>query len=221
MVLEILVPVSTMSVIQQEVPYELRSKFVPIVERGYKIARAALNGIPFLDWEIGRFHEGYLRPIAIQYLFQREISLGRLEVKCSIESNSKKTAKYLQLHTDSAIITISQVQSLGAIARHAYYRKKMQEANQYRFDFFDENSRGLIQNQPHYLLLTHGYGSSTPDFINLGMPNGYRWIEEPINLLKEPRLVVNDEKQEAEEVIKPELLVEFREFVQEVEEGEK
>lgn len=217
--MELIIPVNARNIIEKEVPLKIRSQFVPIIEKGYKLASEALKHLSFLDWELGYRHEGYLRPIAIHYLFKQEIDKGRLPLKYTIEFNKNKSYKYLLLSTGSVNITVSQVQSSKAIARHAYFRDKLQEANQLRLNLFNEEviNHDLIKDKEFYLLLTYSNGGTRPRFINLGMPDGTGWLDK-INLLKEPRLV-NNEQQE-EEVIKPEQLVGFKKFIQEVEVGE-
>lgn len=199
--MNIIIPQNKLDIIKEEVPQKIRAKIVSIIENGYRLAKEYVKTCDFLNWEIGEMHLGYLRPIAIQYLFKNAIEQGKLPFTCTIESNSRKTAKYLQLHTKSAIITISQVQTPNQIARHAYFRQKMQQANQLRFDYFGDYNDSLVKGQPHYLLLTHGYGSDLPSFINLGLPNGKGWIER-INLLMEPRLIEQDTEKANEEIIK-------------------
>ncbi|WP_217591767.1 hypothetical protein [Cohnella sp. GbtcB17] len=214
--MEIYTPPHASSLIKSEISIQARSQMVSIVERGYKLASESLRHLSLLDWEIGHHHEGYLRPIAISYLFAQEIDQGRLPLRYSIEETVKGRYKYLMLHSNSAKITLSQVATPYVVARPAFFRKKLQFANQGILLFDGEEN--IQFNDEIYLLLTYSSGGDSPRFVNLGMPN--HWNDR-INLLNEPRLVgINSTELEQEEKIEKEQLVGFRKFVSEVEKSE-
>lgn len=215
--LHLYIPPDAKSIIMNEVPHTIRSKFVPCVQLGYKIATASLKQVDFLDWDLGEDHMGYLRRIAVHYAFKKAVDEGDIPFTYSYEYNRTGSHRFMVLHTKAAKITLSQVKDKYSIARHAFYRDKLQVANQI-FMVADENAVAQIRDNPeYYLLLTYNSGGEEPLFINLGMPNEKGWIDK-INLLAEPRVVSNN-KPDDEEIISPEQLVGFRKYIQEVEES--
>jgi hypothetical protein len=209
---KVVVPPSAMDFIKHEIPYSLRSNLVPLIQNGYTLVNESIANSSFLNWEIGLDHLGYLKPIAIEFLIKNSIDNGKLKLNYKIASNSISSHRHLELFTQNSIITISQVQTANSIARHAYFRKKLQRANQLYFDFDEIHKKEFIKDQPLHLLITHGYQGITPNFINLGLPSSDgKWIDR-INLLAEPRLVNNEDTPTEE--IKEDKLVSFKKYVQ-------
>ncbi|RAV18811.1 hypothetical protein [Paenibacillus contaminans] len=211
-----IIPLNVEELIRSEISPKIMSSMVSVVEQGYILAREATKHILFLDWDLGRKHEGYLRPIAIHYLFKRECEQGRLPFSLSIESNSNKSYKFLLFNKETIKMTLSQVDSPKVAARPAYFRKKLEESNQVRMNFFDDIAT-FDTPKEHYLQLTYSSGGVKPRFVNLGMPNGIGWFDK-IDLIKEPRIVISTkDKLEKEEVIVSENLIGLRKFAEEVE----
>jgi len=192
------------------------STLVSVVEQGYKLARGAIRHVSFLDWDLGELHEGYLRPLAINYLLRKEINQGTLPFTVSIETNRNKSHKFPLYSKGQFKMTTSQVMLRNAIARPAFFRDKLQQANQISMNLFGEDQKPF-EDRNYYLLLTYSSGGKKPNFINLGMPNETHWIDK-INLLKEPHIVYDKKETVAdEEVITPENFFALRQFAEEVE----
>lgn len=208
--MSIKVPVQARKFIEREVPRKYRSRIPALISDAYALAEQLTHDVDIFNWKLGHNHVGYLKRIAVEYMLKKAIDEGKLPFMYKINSNKNKSSWHLEIETDNAIITTSQVQSKRAIARPAYFRDKLQEANQLSFTFGSNTVD--IKNEPYHLLLTHGYNSKTPSFINLGFPNQYGWVDY-INLLTEPILVENHSKQENDT---KELLVDFKEFTKEV-----
>ncbi|MGP4061466.1 hypothetical protein [Halobacillus sp. H74] len=213
---EYIVPSTVKTMIQDNVPVKLRLDIVKGVKKAYKIVYQLVEDIPLFNWEIGEYHIGYLKHIAVQYVIQKDIQFEDYEFKTSIQRNVQGYP-YLVLHNDNCEITISQTSSPEKIARPAYFREKKQQVNQIRLNLFDENTQSTTDSQSSYFLLSHGYQTKVPEFINLGMPNEYGWIER-INLIEQP-FIVEDEL-ENEEKINEETLVGFKDYLKGVETGE-
>lgn len=210
----ITVPVIAKEIIQREVPQKLRAEIASVFEQGYKLTKEALKHITFLDWDLGSRHEGYLRPLAIGYLFKQKIDQKLIPLTYSFEYNRNKSHKFMILESGCIKMTLSQVNYTNSLARHAYFRDKLQETNQVRF-VFDKNETVLSDKEEYYLLLTFSKGGDKPAFVNLGFPSNW---SERVNLLLEPRLVHSTEDKLAEEEkILPKELVGLRDYIKEVE----
>lgn len=212
--MSILVPIDAKELIRKEFTPQSMSNIVLIVEQGYRLAKEATKHLSFLDWDLGQRHEGYLRPLAINYLMKREVENGTLPFTISFEFNRNKSHKYVLYGTGKTKMTISQVNSSKVTARPAFFRSKLQLANQICFDYFGD----LPSNsEEYYLLLTYSRGGEKPRFVNLGIPNGNHWIEK-INLMDEPRQILQPkDKLDDEEIISQETLIGLRKFAEEVE----
>ncbi|UFJ40103.1 hypothetical protein LOK74_19005 [Brevibacillus humidisoli] len=213
--MKVVVPEIAEDFINQQIPLKVRASIVPIIRSSYSLAYQAVHNSDFLNWEIGHAHVGYLKPIAIQFMFKKAIDEGKLNLQYRLSYNKNKTARHLELLTNRAIITISQTRSPNRIARPAFFRKKYQELNlnQLFIDYFGEVNQYNILQEKRYLLLTHGYGNVEPDFIMLGIPGKKEWIDR-INLLKEKHLVQNNDIQIEDDANMEERLVSFKRFVQ-------
>ncbi|WP_025681783.1 DUF5932 domain-containing protein [Paenibacillus massiliensis] len=204
-------------IIHFHLPSSVRSNICSVVEQAYTLTKEAIKHTTILNWELGEFHEGYLRNLAIGYLFQQQINLKQLPLSYTYEYNRNRSHKYLVLSIGQVKMTFSQVHSPYAIARPAYFRNKLQQLNQGTLYFPDIDGLDQLNDtqEEFYLLLTYSRGGNTPEFVNIGFP--HQWHER-INLLKEPRLVtLAPEDKDPEENITEEKLIGFRKFTKEVE----
>ncbi|THF73272.1 hypothetical protein [Cohnella fermenti] len=201
-------------VIRTHLTPRTRSTIRNIVGQAYILTDESIKHTPMLNWELGQAHIGYLRNLAVGYLFQHQINQGNLSMSYTFEHNRTKTYKYLVLTHNNVKMTFSQVDSKYKTARPAYFRDKLQAVNQGTMYFPDIDGDLLLSLDEVYLLLTYSRGGNAPNFINIGFPNLWR---ERINLMDEPTLVESSNELEKEEVITPEQLIEFRNFVTEVE----
>ncbi|MCW3796095.1 hypothetical protein OM416_31375 [Paenibacillus sp. LS1] len=211
----IILHIDTKEVIRGRLPVLVRSKICTIVEKAYSLTREAIKQTTLLNWELGAKHEGYLRNIAIGYLFKQQIDLGNLPFSYSYEYNRNRSYKFIVLSFENIKISFSQVQARTHVARPAYFRNKLQLLNQGEMYFSDMDPNIPSNADDCYLLLTYSRGGSEPKFVNIGFP--HQWNER-IDLLKETRVLASDNPQVApEETITPETLIEFRNYVKEVE----
>src|SRR5690625_7155706 len=102
-------------------------------------------------------------------MFKTAIDDGKLPFDYKVSSNINKSSWYLEIITENAIITTSQVQSSKDIARPAFYRKKLQDANQLRLPL-GSNEDDLMAG-PYHLLITQRYAPTVPNFIHRGLLN--------------------------------------------------
>lgn len=213
---KLIVPVSATDVIKENFPLKTRAQLATIVEQSYLLTKEAVKHTTILNWDLGKRHEGYLRPLAIGFLLKQQIDQGELQCTYQYEYNRNKSHKYLVIEKNQAKITISQVDSKFKIARPAYFREKKQTANQAYFNFSGE-SYTIVDNPTYHLLLTFSSGGDTPQFINLGMPGNKGWIDR-IDILKELHALPTLEDQlEPEVKIESEQLIELKKFIEEVE----
>lgn len=214
----IIVPSDKKEIIYNAFPIATRSRIISLVQQGYILAKEATRHVSFLNWDIGEMHEGYLRPLAISFLLKHDCEQGRLPLSHVYEYNKNKSHKFMVLQKDNVKLTVSQTGSPFSVARPAIFRKKLQEANQLRFNLFNETTI-VDENPEYYMLLTFSSGGESPRFINIGLPGEKGWIER-VNLLSKPHLLEMDSHLEKakEEVIEPEKLIgPFRKFTEEVE----
>ncbi|WP_289142444.1 hypothetical protein [uncultured Brevibacillus sp.] len=214
---DIIVPSDKKEIILNEFSIATRSRIISLVQQGYILAREATRHVSFLDWDLGKRHEGYLRPLAVNFLLKSDSEQGRLPFSHAYEYNKNKSHKFLVVHRGNIKLTVSQTDSLYSVARPAIFRKRMQESNNLRWNLFNEVLT-VDENPELYMLLTFSSGGESPRFINLGLPGKNGWIER-LNLLSKPHLleIENQQPKEKEEVIEAETLVNFRKFTEEVE----
>lgn len=214
--MNIIVPIIGEDLIRGHITPRMMSKMVLLVEQAYVLARESTKHVTFLDWELGKLHEGYLRPLAVNYLFKKEVETGGLNFSINMETNRNKSHKFLLYGKGPIKMTISQVELSKNIARPAFFRKKLKEVNQVSFNHFGSYSI-INEDNEYYLLLTYSRGGLKPTFVNLGFPGEDGWMCK-INLMLEPRQINNEhEAVDKEEVISEETFFDFNKFVEEVE----
>lgn len=213
--MEISVPIDVKNFIDQEIAIPIRSQIVPLVQQGYELVDSAVKDVSFLNWILGKRHEGYLDNLAVQFMLYEAAKNGTLHtISSEIVPNKTKSAYHVELKTKNVIVTINRAKNKHLSSRKALFRTKLQKENQYYWNF---NSND-INEQPGYLELTHNHVNRQVEFVNLGIPNGKgKWFSK-IDLTKELHQVGTPKKLEKNEVTK-EQLVRFKNFAQGVHEN--
>ncbi|MDO7787875.1 hypothetical protein [Desulforamulus aquiferis] len=195
------------TLLEQEMPIQIRSQLVPVIKRAYSLVEQLYQQQELLNWEVGYDLLRDLRRVAVDFELKRLIDTGKFPLAYRIAPNARKNCSHLELITNQCVITISQVVSEYAIPRFAIFRNNL-SLNQLSFDF--DNANSYTRDAPYYMLLTHGYKGSVPDFIGLGVPQPMikGWLAY-INLLNEPHLV--DLTQE--DIVTEEIQLSFKEHV--------
>jgi len=168
-----------------------RSKLIKAVRKGYLISNQLAQQTEFLSWNLGMRHLPYLKNIAVDYSIAKMIEDGHFgDFKYRIQPNKKKTSYHLEVENDDIVFTISQVANKLKVPRNARFRSSLSSVNQ-TLSLFEEDDKLDISNQKKiYCLMTHGYKSNEPLFINFGIPlrDIVGWLEVD-NLLALPRMV--------------------------------
>lgn len=208
--LEIAVPFDVNKFIRSEINSSNRRKIVNLVEKAYKLVDEALRDVSFLNWFLGKEHEGYLDNIAVQFMLHEAAKLGELDLISEIHPNVKNSSYHVELKTDNVVITVNRSKDKHSTARKAIYRSILQKENQCYF-VLDEVDFGNIKEEPGYLELTHNHLDRKLDFVVLGVPDGRGKWYSSINLLTEPHLVT---KSPEENIIEEQQLVKFKQLAQ-------
>ncbi|GMK40401.1 hypothetical protein PCCS19_34570 [Paenibacillus sp. CCS19] len=212
----IVVPVSALDVIKSCFPLKTRAQIATIVEQAYPLTKEAIKHTTILNSDLGKRHEGYLRPLAIAFLIQQSIDRGELQCTYDFDYNRNKSHKFIVIEKGNARMTISQVDNKNKIARPAYFRKKKQVANQAYFNYGGDPV-SVDDSHIFHLLLTFSSGGDMPQFINIGMPGEKGWIER-IDILNEMHILPSlHDYVEPEVTIEPEQLIELKKFIEKVE----
>ncbi len=82
------------------------------------------------------------------------------------EPNSIRNCYHLKLKNPNAILTVSQVRDKNGFPRNAKYRTMHRYSYQLKLEGIDDGSGEQLP----YIIITHGYKSSTPQFIRVGVP---------------------------------------------------
>ncbi len=203
-------------ILNESFPVEVRSYFVPTLNRAYELVKDCRSHNSFLQGVIGGEAIPTLRFVAVEYCFQRLLDSGVLPLTYNVASNASDNYHHIEIFSADkrCILTAHQVGSPGAVPRKAHYRNKNSLHN---YQCWlptlginpDTESAG-----PFYVLLTHGAQGDSLAFARMGMPeplvNG--WISQPVDLLREPHRVIEAERA-IEEVTTDDLDMEFREYV--------
>lgn len=208
--MEIAVPLDAKKYIRSEINPSNRRKIVNLVEKAYKLVDEALKDVSFLNWSLGKKHEGYLDNIAVQFMLYEAAKLGELDLIPEIHPNVKKSSYHVELKTDKVVITVNRSKDKYSTARKAIYRSILRQENQCYF-VLDEDDFGNIKEEPGYLELTHNHIDRKLDFVVLGVPDGRGKWYSSINLLTEPHLVT---KSPEENIIEEQQLVKFKQLAQ-------
>lgn len=117
--------------------------------------------------------------IATEYFLMSACDKGLLPLSYCICENSGNTGDYVQFkfNKNNCILTVNQVRSKQRSSRNALFREEMREQfnSSFNLSFKDEfHSDNMLE---YYVELCHGYQSSKPHFVTLGIPdNNNGWM---------------------------------------------
>lgn len=185
--------------LKKEIPLKQRYILLNLVQDAYKMYNTLATNYPFFDWRVGRDYLSFLKPLIVEFKIKDAIDKGDLNMDYRIASNAIDNCRHIELLTNQCVVTISQVSHSKAQPRPAVFRKNLCLSKQIALDFGPEY-RLYDEDDLYYILLTHGYQSTSPQFVCVGFPEAYNkgWIARH-NLLELPQLVEIAQEEKIEE----------------------
>lgn len=183
-----------------------RVNFNLAVEKGYELAKHTKENTNFINFSRSRGSDlmSHLKNYAVEYSIIKYIESGLLPYEFQIKYNRNRSARYFVLFDSERRIElcVNQVKNKECIGRKAFYRnKRIENFNSY-IKFDDIESPEIVNDRPVYFELNHGYQTSTPHFVVLGIPGqDGKWINK-LEISSEITLVedTNTIKTKSEEI---------------------
>ncbi|MGX4631335.1 hypothetical protein CKN63_03425 [Carnobacterium divergens] len=162
-----------------------RSAMIQAIKKAYK--KVGLwcvdKNNEFLMGKKARYVRGDAIGLAVDHYLIEEIEKGNLNLLYR-HDYTDTGYPYLVMYDmkETFELTVNQVTSAKKVAAPA--KNRTEKINRYKstlFDFEDDE----VTNGKNYFQLTHGYQTTDPAFIVIGIPGEKKW-EDFVNILQEP-----------------------------------
>lgn len=130
-----------------------------------------------------------IKNLAIEFFMMQAVKNGELPFKHRTGYNSNRSHSFLELFNDDSLFHFNQVRSKSMCARKAECRDRHIRPLSSYINIDEQNNANIECDNQRYFQLNHGYQSSNPSFITLGIPNRKGVLEGTIFLLEEYRVV--------------------------------
>lgn len=212
---------SAREVIEDAFPKEVRMKLPNIIADAYKWSYRLVENTAILSWVRGKTLTPHIKNIAVEFFLVQEIKNGNLPLNWRVNYTSNKSASFIEFYSSYVLLHVNQVSGKGRIARDAFCRDQYIQPFQSYIEFDEENQyTGTVEDQLKYFQLNHGYQSTEPSFISLGIPGiNKKWVDN-IQLLEEYVVYNGKYPKSKPENIEDISLEDFQQFAEEVEKNE-
>ncbi|WP_243555775.1 hypothetical protein [Priestia megaterium] len=169
--------------IEEQIPSNIRSKFVPIIVDAYQWVYILTNNTDMLKGIRARKKTiPELKNVAVEYFVLQAVKNGSLPYNYRMASNRNNSHTYLELYSENTLIHFNQVRNKSSCANRAYCRDRHIKPA-YSYMNFEKN---IIEfDEQRYFQINHGYQSTEPSFVTLGVPNEGGKLSAYINLFDE------------------------------------
>jgi len=152
---------------------------IPAFTSAYALATEAADTIDFLGWELRSQIMPNLKNWAVEFELKRRADEGSIPFRCHIALNNRKNHRHIELRNSNWIITVSQVHCPTSVPREAVFRNDYCLDGQTALEDFEAVDEEFL-NKEIYAILTHGWQTRSPEFINCGIPSpdGKCWVQQ-------------------------------------------
>lgn len=161
----------------------VRSLLNTAVGKGYELANNTKENTNYLNHAKTRGKDilPHLKNYSVEFAIIKYIENGLLPYDFDIKYNSNKSARYFVLFDSNRKfeLCVNQVNEKNKIGRPAYYRNQRIESFNSYFILSENNETEIITKKPIYFELNHGYQSTSPNFVVLGIPGKHgKWLDK-------------------------------------------
>jgi len=177
------------AIIDLHIPFTERSKMLQIIVDAYKWSDMLLNNTEAFKIKRSKnLLAPELKNIAVEFFFMQAMLNNNLPFEYRYATNSNRSHSYIEIYNQNILIHINQVARKEACGRKAYCRDRFINDPESYF-VIDKEELTINHGPQHYFQLNHGYQSSSPAFISLGIPNNKGKFSAYVPLMEEVRAI--------------------------------
>src|SRR5208337_2215072 len=165
-------------VVDDVVPESIRPIIPSALRRAYAAADQTMDQHPYLATPGGKYQRGDLIMLAASFEFELLVRAGNLPFDGDWQFFARPTGKHFVMFTDSARITVGQVDDPRKKPRPAKHRENYSELNEiFLFPEFNEERARIVREAEkegarRLLHILHGYQTLT--FVHIAYPHPER-----------------------------------------------
>lgn len=130
-----------------------------------------------------------IKNLAVEFFAIQSVKNGELPFKHRTGYNSNRSHSFLELYNSDSLFHFNQVKSKTMCARKAECRDRHIKPLESYINIDEQNNSYIDFDNQRYFQINHGYQSSSPSFITLGIPNKEGVLKGSIFLLEEYRVI--------------------------------
>ncbi|MDU0331954.1 hypothetical protein ACTNDP_22135 [Paenibacillus barengoltzii] len=177
-------------IIDTYIPMSIRSRMCQAIVDAYKWSDILLSNTSIFKSVRGKKRLlPEIKNVAVEFFIVQAIKNGEIPLNYRIKFNSNFSHPFLELYNNDVLIHINQVKSKNQCARKAFCRDRLIKPIQSYIDVDSDQGAHISYDSQKYFQMNHGYQTSIPSFVNLGIPNSRGDMEASIQLLEEYRVV--------------------------------
>ncbi|MNC16185.1 hypothetical protein D3C75_640340 [compost metagenome] len=214
--MEIIIKEDPSDVINGLIPFQIRAIISQTIVDAYKWIDLILNNtLAFKSKRSKHIFIPEAKNLAVEFFMIQATKSGKLPFEYRYAFNSNLTHSYLELYNDNILIHLNQVNSKNKCAKKAYCRDRhIKPVDSYINIGPDSEAFLSEKEQELYFQVNHGYQSSSPNFITLGIPNKLGKFSTAIQLLDEFAVIEGHYPKSKIEIVSELSFREFEEFVE-------
>ena len=159
---------------------QVAMSLVPAFMSAYSMADDASKSIDFLGGELRTQIAPHLKNWALEFEIKRRAEKGLIPFHCEFVTNKSRNHSHVELLSGNWRLTVSQVCRPLDIPRESIFRNKHSLDGQLYFSASGiEEYDVSCENGRIYAILTHGWQTAIPAFINCGIPSSdmKSWVQ--------------------------------------------
>ncbi|MDK8182135.1 hypothetical protein [Paenibacillus sp. UMB4589-SE434] len=184
--MEIVIAQDPREIIKSHISFSARSKLSNLVIDAYKWSELLINNTAAFKTLRGQKRLlPEIKNVAVEFFIIQAVKNKELPFLCRSAYNSNRSHTYLELYNEDTLIHFNQVSSKNKCGRKAVCRDRVTKPLESYIDYSDNINPTISVDSKNYFQVNHGYQTSTPSFITLGIPNGEGILNGSIPLLQE------------------------------------
>ncbi|MGN7359490.1 hypothetical protein ACTHPF_20385 [Paenibacillus sp. SAF-054] len=188
--MEIIINPEPRQLIDTYLPASVRARMSQAIMDAYKWSDLLLNNTAIFKSLRGKKRLlPEIKNVAVEFFMIQAVKNGELPLSYRIKFNSNRSHPFLELYNADLLLHFNQVKSKDQCARKAFCRDRLIKPIQSYIDVDNTSEASISYDSQKYFQMNHGYQSSNPNFINLGIPNTSGIFEASVQLLEEYRVI--------------------------------
>ncbi|MBA9086550.1 hypothetical protein FHR92_003028 [Fontibacillus solani] len=188
--MEVVINPEPRAIIDSHIPMPVRARVCQAIVDAYKWSEILLNNTSIFKSVRGKKRLlPEIKNVAVEFFVVQAIKNGEIPLEYRIKFNSNFSHPFLELYNSEVLIHFNQVKTKNQCGRKAFCRDRLIKPIQSYIEVDNDLETHISYDTQKYFQMNHGYQTTIPSFVNLGIPNDQGVLEASVQLLEEYRVI--------------------------------